>query len=517
MSEETKLLRKLLYGASALGVVAWVWYNTVHGASPPARPSQPQSLATALATQQKFTLAISEWPGHMPFVVGNGGLRTATGSPAHAQGLDLEIVFIEDAAKKNRALQEGAVDFLWQTVDELPIALPGYKKAGIDVRAFLQIDWSRGGDACVASADVTKVEDVHGRKSAMLMFSPDHTVFEFMIRNSRLTAAQIKRVQADTLFSLDDFTYGRVLFAQGKVDVACLWEPDVSLALKSRRGAHVLFSTADASELVADVVLARSDLLEQRPEIARKLAQTWFAGVAKAEADRPSAAKLISSVAPRFRDELGYAGTLAAFDWVKWTQLGENVRMFGLDGAEPAFDRVFEQADGIWTKYPQSGITERFVPARLRDDRIVRALFDAGGRQSTAETPRYEPKLAQSGAALFTKPLSLNYGFNRAELDATAMQVLHEQVLPQLQMARAMHIRVEGNTDDVGSTDTNRAVSERRAREVAEFFFRRGIARERVSFKGNGASAPVASNATPTGRAANRRTDIVFVRTSPRL
>jgi outer membrane protein OmpA-like peptidoglycan-associated protein/ABC-type nitrate/sulfonate/bicarbonate transport system substrate-binding protein len=502
----------LVYTAIGSAVAAWVYFNTVQGLHPP-KTAAPATLAS----RQRFKLAISEWPGHMPFVVANGGLTTQPGSAAHNNGLDLEIVFIEDASAKNAALQDGRVDFVWQTVDELPIAMPSYKRAGVDVRAFLQIDWSRGGDACVASAEVTRVEDILGRKSAMLMFSPDHTVFEFMIRNSRMTPAEIKQVQADTSFSMDDFTYGRLLFAQGKVDVACLWEPDVSLAVKSRRGAHVLFSTADASELVADVVLTRKTLLLERPDVARKLATTWFAGVKKAEADRPAAAKLISSVAPRFRDELGYEGTLAAFKWVKWTQIDENARLFGLDGGEPGFDRVFDQADAIWTKYPQAGITERFVPGLLRDASVVRAIWDAGGNKSIPEAPSYEPKVAQTRTALFTKPVTLNYALNQSELSASAIQVLNEQTLPQLEMARAMHIRVEGNTDNSGPPEINRALSARRAKEVADYFQSRGIASERISYKGNGDSAPVASNATPAGRAANRRTDILFIPSTQRL
>ena len=63
------------------------------------------------------------------------------------------------------------------------------------------------------------------------------------------------------------------------MDVACLWEPDVTLALDSRPGSHRLFSTADATELVADVLLARKRELLDRPELAVKVARVWFAGV----------------------------------------------------------------------------------------------------------------------------------------------------------------------------------------------------------------------------------------------
>ena len=153
---------------------------------------EPPSV-TADPTRHKVTVALSQWPGHLALVVGNGGLTTQPGSAAAAQGLDLKIVFIEDAPSKNKALVEGKVDAVWETVDELPISLGTFKAGKIDARAFLQIDWSRGGDACVASKEVQKVEDVLGRKSAVLMFSPDHTVFEFMITNSRLTPSRWRR------------------------------------------------------------------------------------------------------------------------------------------------------------------------------------------------------------------------------------------------------------------------------------------------------------------------------------
>ncbi|HTU63615.1 MAG TPA: ABC transporter substrate-binding protein, partial [Polyangiales bacterium] len=318
-----------------------------YAAIPSSRPAvaPPPSPAKPRPADRPFRVAVSQWPGHMALLVGTGGLKTQPGSIAAAEGLELEVVFIEDAATKNKALQTGEIDFLWQTVDELPISLASYRAAKVDARAFLQIDWSRGGDACVASQEVRKVEDIVGRKSAMLMFSPDHTVFEFMITNSRLTPEQVSNVRKATLFSPDDFTFGQKLFAAGKVDVACLWEPDVTLALESRPGAHRLFSTADATELVADVLLARKELLDTQPEVAQKLVRTWFRAVERAEQDRPAAAKLISTVASRFRDELGYEKTLKALSWAKWTTLSDNVRFFGLDGTRPAFDRVYNQAD----------------------------------------------------------------------------------------------------------------------------------------------------------------------------
>jgi len=344
-----------------------------------------------------------------------------------------------------------------------------------------------------------------------LMFSPDHTVFEFMISNSRLTPAELKQVRADASFSMDDFTFGRKLFAEGKVDVACLWEPDVTLALDSRPGARRLFSTADATELVADVLVARTSFLEESPELAEKVARVWFEGTRKAKANRQAAARLIATAVPRFREELGMDKTLAALDWVEWTDLDDNVRFFGLDGSRPAFDRVYNHADSIWINYPQAEIVDRFAPVGLRDDRIVARLWETAGRPVAARKEKYQAEVALTGMPVFTKPISVNFKFGSAKLDVPAMAVLNNELLPQLEIARGMYLRVEGNTDNQGTDVANRFLSQRRAESIVEFLVEKGVARTRIGARGNGSARPVASNKTAAGRARNRRTDILFI------
>ena len=516
MTKATKALIGML-GGSSIAAVAFTLHDrssaeASHGAPPPAvAGTAVVPTAAPLPGRRELTVALSQWPGHLALVVGNGGLTTQPGSAAAAEGLDLRIVFIEDAPAKNKALQDGKVDAVWETIDELPIAVGGYKAAHQEVRAFMQIDWSRGGDACIASKEVRKVEDIVGRKSAVLMFSPDHTVLEFMLTNSRLTPAEVAQARKDTSFSPDDFTYARILFGKRQIDVACLWEPDVTLALASRPGAHRLFSTADATELVADTLVAHEQFLDLYPELAVKLARVWFAGVKTAKADRPAAARLIATVCSRFRDELGYDATLKAFGWVKWTDLGDNVRMFGLDGQPPAFDRVYNQADGIWVNYPQAEIKDRFAPATLRDDRVVRRIWEAAGKPVAAPEAKYEPDIAASGRALFTKPVSINFRSGKADLANEAMAALNQQVVPQVQMAGGMYVRVEGNTDNVGDESWNQDLSERRARAIVDYLVSRGVDPRRLVARGNGSSKPLAGNHTAEGRAHNRRTDIVFI------
>jgi len=522
----SKFMLAVIAVGSTFGAVHTHGKASASAVSPKAAvASLPKPSAIALATSsaqfpavprrpanRPVRVALSQWPGHMALLFGAGGLKTQPGSLAAAEGLDLEIRFIEDAPSKNEALRNGEVDFVWQTVDELPISLGAYRSAGVDARAFMQIDWSRGGDACIASRDVATVESVYGRKSAMLMFSPDHTLFEFMVNNSRLTPQQVAEVRSSTKFSLADPTYARTLFKQGKVDVACLWEPDVTLALEERPGSHRLFSTADATELVADVLVARQQFLESEPMLAEKLARVWFKSVERANLDRPAAATLISTVASRFRDELGYDKTLKSLAWARWTELSDNVRFFGLDGNAPAFDRVYNQADSIWISYPEAAIKDRFAPAMLRNDTAVRSVWLAAGKPDARAGEDFNPAIANHGMPLFTKSVSINFPSNDSALSAEALAVINRQILPQLEIAGAMSVRVEGNTDGVGERVANQALSEKRAAAIVGYLISRGVARTRLVARGNGSSKPVALNSTAEGRAQNRRTDVLFIR-----
>ncbi len=67
---------------------------------------------------------------------------------------------------------------------------------------------------------------------------------------------------------------------------------------------------------------------------------------------------------------------------------------------------------------------------------------------------------------------------------------------------------VMGHTDSDGSAEYNQKLSERRAYAVASYLNNHGVAASRISTIAYGESRPIASNATPQGKAQNRRVEI---------
>jgi outer membrane protein OmpA-like peptidoglycan-associated protein len=69
-------------------------------------------------------------------------------------------------------------------------------------------------------------------------------------------------------------------------------------------------------------------------------------------------------------------------------------------------------------------------------------------------------------------------------------------------------LTVVGHTDNVGSNDYNQKLSERRAHSVAQYLESRRVDGMRLALSGKGETQPISSNASESGRQANRRVEI---------
>ncbi|WIH85905.1 OmpA family protein [Brachyspira pilosicoli] len=70
-------------------------------------------------------------------------------------------------------------------------------------------------------------------------------------------------------------------------------------------------------------------------------------------------------------------------------------------------------------------------------------------------------------------------------------------------------IIVEGHTDNTGEANYNQALSEKRAKTVADYILPK-LEHDKLSYRGFGDKEPIASNDDPDGRQKNRRVDIII-------
>lgn len=76
---------------------------------------------------------------------------------------------------------------------------------------------------------------------------------------------------------------------------------------------------------------------------------------------------------------------------------------------------------------------------------------------------------------------------------------------------RGYQVVIVGYTDNKGNAKQNKALSQKRADSVKQALLRYGIKETRLTAVGRGIENPVADNATPEGRAANRRIEVELI------
>jgi len=66
-------------------------------------------------------------------------------------------------------------------------------------------------------------------------------------------------------------------------------------------------------------------------------------------------------------------------------------------------------------------------------------------------------------------------------------------------------------TDNVGSEESNKLLSENRAKAVKDYLITKGISADRITAIGYGELSPVADNDSEEGRAVNRRVEFKVI------
>jgi ABC-type nitrate/sulfonate/bicarbonate transport system substrate-binding protein len=427
-------------------------------------------------------VGIVSWPGYAGGLVANNGLRPSKDSDFwNKHKLLVEFVLEEDEVVLRRKFVNSEVDVMWSTVDSLAQQAPELLKQGVHPRAFMQVDWSRGGDAIIASAEIKRIEDLKGKSVAVSM-SASQWLFEYSLENSSLTDDErtaIRQARTPTKGSQE----AREQFVNGNVAAAVLWEPDVTEALRRRSGSKILVDTRMATNLIADVMVAKEEFIEQHPDVIAAFIEGWLLdGTTRAISDPMQAVRVLQDE-PDFA-RLGEEKTHELLGKTAWATLDDNVEMFGLADGKPFFDPLFNWASRLWSKNHY-----------IRDPIAAEQARDIGRLKEIYSAQRSQPKLACGAETpVETIPLAILFPPGKAEIKESVRSILDNQKsLFTLQSYRGARFCVQA--DPVEGDDPSHAVEISRARETAiiEYLAER-YKRPRSQFVSASASSSEPSN-----------------------
>jgi outer membrane protein OmpA-like peptidoglycan-associated protein len=86
-----------------------------------------------------------------------------------------------------------------------------------------------------------------------------------------------------------------------------------------------------------------------------------------------------------------------------------------------------------------------------------------------------------------------------------------EKLIDFLTLNKTLKIEVSGHTDNVGNDQLNQVLSENRAKAVYSYLVAKGIAANRLIYKGYGKTQPISPNNTDEERSMNRRTEFKII------
>jgi outer membrane protein OmpA-like peptidoglycan-associated protein len=125
-------------------------------------------------------------------------------------------------------------------------------------------------------------------------------------------------------------------------------------------------------------------------------------------------------------------------------------------------------------------------------------------------------RIAKGGVKYYDRVLSegkiivngIKFDINQATLRPESLGPINN-IFELMQKNPSLNFSVEGHTDADGDDQYNQMLSEARAQTVKDQLIGMGIAPQRLKHKGWGESKPIDSNATPEGKANNRRVEFV--------
>lgn len=122
----------------------------------------------------------------------------------------------------------------------------------------------------------------------------------------------------------------------------------------------------------------------------------------------------------------------------------------------------------------------------------------------TVATPKIMAPAPQKGEVVTLR--NVLFDTDKSDLLPQSYNDLHT-LIQLMESHPTMRVELRGHTDNQGTVERNRILSEARAKAVADYLVAHGIDRSRLTWRGFGKDLPVDSNATPEGRQNNRRVE----------
>lgn len=255
----------------------------------------------------KFTLSVNSWVGFGPFWLAQekGFFKD--------EGVDVNIVTMEDTAQRKIAMIKGDIDGLGDTVDLLVLE----RDEKVPAVAVMQIDVSNGADGILVTDDIKTIQDLKGKKIAVQRNFVSEAFLDYVLQKNNISPNDVQKIDTEA-------GAAGAAFVSGNVDVAVTFEPWLSKAKERKGGGKVLISSSDEPGVVVDILTINEDYLKNNPEIVKKIMRAWFKAVDYVKSNPDDAKEIMAK-----HYNLSVSEFSDIISGLIWPSYQENISYFG--------------------------------------------------------------------------------------------------------------------------------------------------------------------------------------------
>jgi NitT/TauT family transport system substrate-binding protein len=250
------------------------------------------------------------------------------------EGAAVELINVEDPKERFTALAAKRLDCLVSTIDTMIL----YLKTGREYQYVLALDDSAGGDGIVARKEIRSVRDLKGKKVAFAEGSVSQFFLNVLLKEAGLRQADLESV------NMKPGDAGAA-FVAGRVDAAVTWEPHLTKGKATPFG-HLLVDSSKTPGLITDVLICRTDVIQERSREVQGVVNGWNRAVAYWEKNpKESNAIMAKAVGGWLKEVKDFEETLTG---IKFYNREANVRFFGTAASPGAIHQTVRNAIEIW-------------------------------------------------------------------------------------------------------------------------------------------------------------------------
>jgi len=478
---------------------------------------QQRTTTDAVNTKGTITLARDGWVGYFPLC------SQIMASRLRHQGYLLRCIDDQaDYEQRFRLLARGDYTFAVATVDSY---LQNAEATAYATPVIAVIDESKGGDAIIADASkVSRIEDLKDIDEIKVAFTPN-SPSEHLLRAVRshfdiLPQKWLNRWRVETNGSVEALAK----LNKGEVDIAVLWEPEVTRAMVAQNRVQLL-STEDTQNLIVDILVANAEVLQGQPELVATFLKTYFETL---QYYRTHEDELIAELGDNL--DLAPAKTELLLQGVEWKTLTDNAEhWFGTGASDNRQQYLFDTINATLQLLQEDDVFKRNPipnqdPNRLLSSSLITELYNsmASGELSRSAVQGDDafPPLSEQAWQRLTevgtfrvRPITFSSG--TSEITEKGRQQI-DLLVQNLQHYPNFRVEIRGHTGTRGDPEANKQLSLARALAVYQHVTSQyPVDKDRFNARGFGGERPLQRLANESNRSYNYRlprVEIVLMR-----